>query len=255
MGPNPASGALPESPARPAVVLSCEHAGAEIPAAFRAEFRVPPEVLDSHRGVDFGTLDYGAVLGRGLDVEPIVQTVTRLLVDTNRSEESPERLSEFSRAMPDALQDQAVREHWAPHRDRVIGAVEERIAAGLSVLHLAAHSFTSVLDGVTRDVDIGILFDPARPRELAFAERLLGCLAAQRPDLRTRLNEPYLGTADCLGLVLRARHPDAHYAGVELEINQRFALDLSDTGRTSWKRLQADFAHAVVTSLPPEEGG
>ncbi|QDV08559.1 N-formylglutamate amidohydrolase [Planctomycetes bacterium Poly30] len=233
-------------------MVSCEHAGREIPEAFSDVFTVPEPILDSHRGIDFGSLDYGKALGSALGVEPIVQPVTRLLVDTNRSADHPERLSEFSRAMPVDRQREAIELFWKPHRDRVLAAAEAPIAEGRPVLHFAAHSFTPVFHGVVRDVDVGLLFDPARPRERAFAERLQHALQSRRPDLRTRWNEPYLGTSDCIALVLRERYPDDLYAGIELEISQAFAQDHSDAGRAFWTTLQADFTAAVLTSLGRE---
>ncbi|MFT6110137.1 MAG: putative N-formylglutamate amidohydrolase [Planctomycetota bacterium] len=253
MGPTYPSGRPPASNRALAVVVSCEHAGNEIPAAFQEEFTVPPDVLHSHRGIDFGSLDYGLILaarlGPGLRVKPLIQRATRLLVDTNRGEASPDRLSEFARAMPVELQVRAIKELWEPHRARVIGAVASAVEAGRTVLHLAAHSFTPVLDGQTRDVDVGILFDPDRAGELAFAERFIQALRGRRPDLRTHANRPYLGTSDCVGLVLRERHADECYAGIELEVSQRFPLDASEAGRRTWAQLQADLAAAVVTSL------
>ena len=42
------------------------------------------------------------------------------------------------------------------------------VAARKQVLHVAVHSFTPVLHGERRNADVGLLYDPARPRERAF---------------------------------------------------------------------------------------
>src|SRR5262249_32917518 len=77
---------------------------------------------------------------------------------------------------------------------------------------LAIHTFTPVLAGVKRNLDIGVLYDRHRglARTLARALRQHG--------YRVRYNEPYSGFA---GLIYSARrHGSAHGVPyVELEIN------------------------------------
>ena len=82
------------------------------------------------------------------------------------------------------------------------------------------HSFTNVLDDEIRNADIGLLYDPARPGETALCKRWQHMLRELEPSLRVRRNYPYRGNADGLTTWLRRRFPDAHYVGVELELNQ-----------------------------------
>ncbi len=91
------------------------------------------------------------------------------------------------------------------------------------MVHLAVHSFTPVLKGVERMVDVGILFDPERAFERRVAGRWRAALAERDPELRVRFNEPYDGRSDGLTTTLRSTFdagegPD--YAGIELEVNQ-----------------------------------
>ena len=56
------------------VVLSCEHAGNEVPAAHRGRFRASPRILASHRGYD-----PGALLGdRGYGTQAEIRVGSRL---------------------------------------------------------------------------------------------------------------------------------------------------------------------------------
>lgn len=87
---------------------------------------------------------------------------------------------------------------------------------------MAVHSFTPVLDGVPRNVDIGLLYDPAQGQERSFCGAWRKALAARAPHLRIRMNQPYKGISDGFPTALRRAFPQ-HYAGVELEVNQRFA--------------------------------
>ena len=63
--------------------------------------------------------------------------------------------------------------------------------------------------------------------------------------MRVRFNYPYAGRADGLTTALRRRFPDAAYAGIELEINQRHPL----SGGREWRRLRRTLAAALQSAL------
>lgn len=226
-----------------AVVVSCEHGGNEIPSPFGGHLRIPGQTLRSHLGWDPGSLDYGRLIAKVLGAPCIENRVTRLLVDANRSDRSPRRLSRFARALPADLIARAIGEVWGAHRTAVAAAVEAFAspggdAAAGPVLHLSCHSFTPSLDGKVRDVDIGLLYDPSREGERLFAKGYQRSLKAALPELRIRLNSPYRGTADGLTRTLRGRWPADRYLGLELEVSQRFPVDSSADGRVRWGQVQ-----------------
>jgi predicted N-formylglutamate amidohydrolase len=113
------------------------------------------------------------------------------------------------------------------------------------VVHVAAHSFTPVLEGVNRTADVGFLYDPARPGEVAFATRWRDALARRRPDLNLRRNYPYLGYGDGLTRRLRREHPADCYVGLELEVNQRFPLQSG----SPWRALRAALLDSLREAL------
>jgi predicted N-formylglutamate amidohydrolase len=202
------------------LVLSCEHAGMRVPREHAALFRGAQAVLASHRGWDPGALDLGRRMAQRMGCKLHACTWTRLLVEPNRSPHNPRIWSSFTRALPRALRERILERYWRPHRTRVEAALDQATRGNAVVLHVAVHSFTPVLDGERRNADIGLLFDPSRRRERAFARRWKALLAELAPDLRVRFNYPYLGTADGLTTSQRKRFPDARYAGIELELNQ-----------------------------------
>jgi predicted N-formylglutamate amidohydrolase len=205
-----------------ALVLSCEHGGNRVPARYARHFDAPAAVLASHRGWDPGSLPLARRLARALRAPLVATTVTRLLVDCNRSPHH--RRLHSSYAQLDAeLREALLAEHYEPHRARVAAAIAEALARGARVLHLAVHSFTPVLDGVPRNADLGFLYDPRRSLERAIADELQRALRESAPALRVRRNYPYLGRADGLTTALRRRFPEARYAGLELELNQLHA--------------------------------
>lgn len=224
-----------------AVVLSCEHGGNRVPRAYAALFRGRRALLDSHRGWDPGTLEIGRFLARRFGWPLIAATTTRLLVEPNRSERSPQLFSEITRRLPAAVKRRLVAEHHRPHREAVRAAVAEAKRA----LHLSLHSFTPVWRGRRRATDVGILHDPARTRERAFSLSWQRALRALRPDLRVHLNRPYRGWTDGLTTALRKEFGDRRYAGIELEVSQRFPLG----DASSWRALRSVLADSLEEAL------
>ncbi|MCC6399765.1 MAG: N-formylglutamate amidohydrolase [Flavobacteriales bacterium] len=233
------------------VLLTCEHGGHEVPTELRALFAGAGEVLRSHCGWDPGALDLFTAL-RPLAHLALEGTTSRLVVELNRSLDSPALFSAFTRDLPHAQRSHLIDEHYTPFRTAAADAVATWRADRPSVLHLSVHTFTPVLDGVQRPMDIGLLYDPARSWERALVEAWEQLLNAAAPDLVIRHNEPYRGTDDGHTTALRAAHA-VGYAGIELEVNQRFAsadglrMDERVTGAVV-SSFQALLAHPVATT-------
>lgn len=224
-----------------ALVLSCEHGGNRVPAGYRRLFRAAGarDALTSHRGSDLGALAMAKILARRLDAELHASTVTRLLVETNRSAHHRGVFSEFS-AVLDRDDRQAVLErHYFPHRQRIVDAIRARRRQ--LVCHIAVHSFAPVLNGEVRQADVGFLYDPRRPGERELCRLWKAALNARAPELRVRRNYPYRGTADGLTTALRRMFPPERYLGIELETNQAIL-----TGPARGQRRAID---AVIESL------
>lgn len=224
------------------LIVSCEHGGHQVPPAFAALFRDHRDLLASHRGWDPGALDLARQLADTFAAPCFASTTTRLLVDLNRSEGHRELFSEITRPLPRELRQQIVTQYYRPCRDAVEGEVARQVAAGRSVLHVAAHSFTPVLDGIERRADVACLYDPRRAAESALAQGWLAALGSLQPGLRLRRNYPYQGRGDGLATQLRKRFADAAYAGIELEVSQRLVTQ----GGTAWKRLRRDLVDALA---------
>jgi predicted N-formylglutamate amidohydrolase len=77
-----------------------------------------------------------------------------------------------------------------------------------------------VLDGKTRELELGLLFDPRRIREKSFCERLRRAISAdpEAAGLRVKMNLPYRGTSDGHTTALRREFPASHYMGIEVEV-------------------------------------
>ena len=226
-----------------AYVVTCEHGGNRIPAVYTSLFRGKRRLLSSHRGYDPGALDVARALAHTLGAVLIVSTVSRLLVELNRSPGRQFRNSPVMRNASPDLREFVRRRYYEPYRRDVETLVAKAIAAGTRVVHISSHSFTPSLDGDVRRADVGLLYDPARAGERDLCVRWQRALRARAPGWIVRRNYPYLGRSDGLTSHLRKRHADVAYAGIELEINQERvqngALPARDRRAITWALLDA----------------
>lgn len=216
------------------VILSCEHASKAVPPRYRRLFAGHARMLESHRGWDPGALELARDLAATMKVPLAAGSATRLLVDLNRSLGAPTVFSELSARLSPAERARLLATLWRPHRRTVEKRVARAIARGSRVLHLSVHTFTPVFHGVRRSTHVGLLFDPARPGERAFARAWRRELADRAPRLVIRDNDPYSGRSDALVTDLRKVHGDGRYLGFELEVNQRFPR----RGGRQWRALR-----------------
>ena len=225
------------------LVFSCEHGGNRVPARYASDFVGAATVLASHAGWDPGSATLARVLARSFRAPLILTTTTRLLAELNRSAGHPQLFSKWVRHHSATERERILARYWRPHRNAVERAVRE--APERTVLHVSVHSFTPVWKGRARDVDVGLLYDPARSLERAFAGEWLAALGTERPALRLRRNRPYLGTSDGLTTHLRKVFPASRYLGLELEVSQSFTLG----PREAWSELQKQLRHSLRTAL------
>lgn len=212
-----------ESGDRPRILVSCEHGGNEVPKRYQHLFDSPgaARLLASHRGWDLAALPLAQHLAQRLSAPLHQATVSRLLIDLNRSLDNHELLSKYSMRLDPAERQRLVENYYTPYRQGVQRDVESLLASGNPVLHISVHSFTPRIRGVWRSLEIGLLFDPDRAGELRLCQRWQQQLMQRLPRMRVRLNEPYLGISDGLTTSLRSRLASSRYLGIELEVNQR----------------------------------
>ena len=201
-------------------IVTCEHGGNRIPAPYRPLFRGQKALLDSHRGYDPGSLVMAKALAGAFAAPLVSSTVSRLLVDLNRSIGHPQLFSAVTRAAPAEIRSQIVDEHYRPYRTQAEHLITQAVARGHRAIHISSHSFTPELDGKVRGTDVGLLYHPARRGEAELCARWKETLAALAPDLRIHRNYPYAGKGDGLTSHLRMRFTPGDYVGIELEVNQ-----------------------------------
>jgi predicted N-formylglutamate amidohydrolase len=202
-------------------------------------------LLASHRGYDPGALELARTCARRLKAPLHFVTVTRLLVELNRSLRHPSLFSVATRSLSAIERESLLAKHYHPFRNRVAAAAAEAIERGARVIHISFHTFTPNLDGDIRRADIGLLYDPRRAGETEFCTLLKSAINARRPDLIVRKNYPYTGKSDGFTTALRKKWDADTYLGIELEVNQRWPFG----DRPTWRRLQRDLTGAIAESI------
>jgi predicted N-formylglutamate amidohydrolase len=201
-------------------VVTCEHGGNDVPAAYQALFRGNGKLLNSHYGYDPGALDMARSLAAALDAPLVASTTSRLLIDLNRPVDHPKLFSGITRAAPAEMRAEIISGYHEPYQLQVEKLVSQLVARGRRVIHIASHSFTPELDGQVRSADVGLLYHPGRRGEVELCAHWKRILAEYAPDLRVRRNYPYRGKDAGLTAQLRLRFATENYVGIELEVNQ-----------------------------------
>lgn len=222
---------------KPSIIITCEHAGNHIPREYTHLFRQAGNILDSHRGWDPGAFQIAEFMAEHLQCPLFSFHETRLLIEVNRSIENPELYSEFSTSLSHEEKLHLVEDFYLPYRKTVESEIRD---ANKPAIHLSIHTFTPELNGITRKTDIGLLFDPGRILESHFCELYGRNLSTILPSMDISFNEPYKGTDDGFTTYLRTRFFDEQYAGIEVEVNQKFVSG------SQWSDIQT----ALLTALP-----
>jgi len=217
------------------LMLTCEHASNHVPATFK-KF-VPADVLETHRAYDIGARAVFRKLVKFAKPEFYCEgNFSRLFVDLNRTITNKVVFSEYYDTQNSRVQTAVAkmkaqaRAYWREYRENVEKFVSKNIRSlrqaqrpEAAIVHLGIHSFTPVLNGKVRNTDIGILYDPARPLERAYANVIKAEIKRLYPKMKVRFNYPYKGTSDGLTTTLRKKF-GPRYVGIEIEINQKFFI-------------------------------
>ena len=232
-----------------ALIITCEHGGHEVPAEYQQLFTEQTALLASHRGWDAGALAVARHIARSLSRPLFATTITRLLIDSNRSLRHPRLFSPLTAALPRTRREEIIQRHYQPHRESILAEVARLTKTGNTALHLAIHSFTPVLNGQTRRAELGLLYDSARLWERDLCRAWQTELRRLRPDWTVRRNYPYRGKSDGLATALRAQYREEDYLGIEVEINQRLLAD-----EAGCREVAALLAIALPPPLDPPSG-
>ena len=184
-------------------------------------------------------------LADALHAPLVTSTVSRLLIDLNRSIGHPQLFSVVTRVVPATLREGIVARHYLPYRGQV-----EQLVRRVGVARPARDSrFVPQLHAGTLRQGAPRRRRPAlspRPaRGSALCARWKASLADMAPELRVRRNYPYAGKGDGLTSYLRRCFPPAAYVGIELEVNQKIVF----AGGRRWTALRRVLVDSLRAAL------
>jgi len=205
--------------------LSCEHAVNTVPPRHLSLFKDKPALLETHRAIDFGALDITLSLSQACQCDYVTASISRLLIDCNRSLTSADCFSEFTSHLPAPEKQHLIDNYYLPYRTRCESMIRNAIESGHQVFHLSVHSFTPIFNGVTRNACIGLLYDPKRHGEKEVARQWQKLLSEESRTHRVRMNYPYRGASDGFTSALRKEYSEKDYIGMEVEVNQSLVKD------------------------------
>jgi len=183
---------LAESP----ILLVCDHASCRFPQAL-GDMGLDPFARRCHLAIDIGAGKLTETIAKSLGVTAVIAQYSRLVVDCNRQLMDPGAYLEYgdgilvpgNRNLTQKEKDlRADAIYWPYHK-----AIDEQVARlraiGPKPAFISIHSFTPVLNGVARHVQMGVLWDTDARLSDIFIEdfRAAGFLTGD--------NEPYSGRA------------------------------------------------------------
>ena len=230
---------------REPVLLVCDHASRRLPRSV-GDLGLDPAARRSHLAEDIGAGDLARRLARTLSATAVLAGYSRLVVDLNRDLLDAQAFLEYGdgvlipgnrnlspaerRARSDAL--------YRPYHKAIHEQIRRLVAAVRAPAILAIHSFTPVLNGVSRPWEIGILWDADRRIADILIERLRG------DGFVVGDNEPYSGKSpQDFTIDHHAEAAGLPHAGIEVR------QDLIDHPEGLARVAQS--LHRVIAAFPP----
>ena len=226
------------------ILLVCDHASRLIPAAL-GTMGLDPVARLCHLAWDIGAGPLTERLAESLAVTAVLAEYSRLVVDCNRDLMDPSAFLEFgdgvvihgNRNLNQKQKDLRANEIYWPYHYAVDVEVKRLSGIDYPPVIYSIHSFTPVLNGVSRPWEIGILWDADR----STAEILIDGFT--KAGYFVGDNEPYSGKAP-MDFTIDHHAEAAGLPHVGIEIRQDL-IDDADGVETIAKVL-----HKIIMSVP-----
>ena len=228
------------TPTRGGIVAVCDHASNHVPEG--VELGVTAEVLDKHVGWDIGTAGVVERLVRRHGMAAHLATLSRLVIDLHREEDSKGLVPEVSDGILipgniGADREGRIEAYHRPYHAAIASWLDEADPA----LILSVHSFTPCMEdrGEPRPWEIALLYN----EDDRAAQHAMKFFADQ--GLVVGDNEPYSGRQ--LNATMN-RHAEARgrpYCAIEI----RNDLIANEMGQARFAKLLAQMGEGVVHAL------
>jgi len=236
------------------IIVTCEHASSTIPRQFGTMGLDRKSLARVSYLQDTGAKDLAKIIAFGLNARCIYPAQSRLIIDTNRTLDSPElfRTDSFGTAIPknmhlsDDEKEDRIAKYYAPYHNRLkkeLDYLKEKCGV---VHYISVHSFNQFVNGEERKVDIGILF--RYDKDEYFCSTIKRILEEQK-DLSVKFNEPYSSKEsdnDAIGTI-ETYGNDKNIRCIEFEVNDKY-LKNDDSVRKMGALLLGAVKRAIISS-------
>ncbi len=230
------------------VILVCDHASCRFPKAL-GDMGLDPFARRCHLAIDIGAGPLTEKLAESLGVTAVIQNYSRLIVDCNRQLMDPGAFLEYgdgilvpgNRNLHQEDKDLRASALYWPYHVAIEDQVERLRKIGPPPAFISIHSFTPVLNGESREFQMGVLWDKDEETRSVFLEglRAAGYLVGD--------NEPYSGKAPH-DFTIDHRAEEIGLPHVGIEIRQDLVDD--DDGVAEI----AEVMRGVITSIEEKLG-
>ena len=182
--------------AESSILLVCDHASCRFPRAL-GDMGLDPFARRCHLAIDIGAGKLTETLATSLGATAVIAQYSRLVVDCNRQLMDPGAFLEYGDGivvpgncnLTQTQKDARAEAIYWPYHQAINDQIARHRAVGHMPVFISMHSFTPVLNGMSRAQQMGVLWDKdARVSDIFIEEfRAAGFVTGD--------NEPYSGKA------------------------------------------------------------
>ncbi len=226
------------------ILLNCEHASSRFPKSL-GDLGLDPFARRCHLAVDIGAGPVTEKLAKSLGVTAVVHNYSRLVVDCNRQLMDPGAFLQYgdgilvpgNRNLHQADKDLRASALYWPYHCAVDEQIKRLKKVGPLPAFISIHSFTPVLNGESRELQMGVLWDKDEKMRDIFLEGLrdAGYLVGD--------NEPYSGKAP-QDFTIDHHAEEIGLPHIGIEIRQDLIDDEAGIAEI------AEVMHHIIASIP-----
>ena len=230
------------------ILLVCDHASCRFPQAL-GDMGLDPFARRCHLAIDIGAGKLTENLAKSLGVTAVIAQYSRLVVDCNRQLMDPGAFLEYgdgilvpgNRNLSQEDKDARANSIYWPYHDAIEEQIKRLRAIGPKPLFVSVHSFTPVLNGISRAVQMGVLWDKDPVVAEIFIEgfREAAYLVGD--------NEPYSGKAP-QDFTIDHHAEEIGLPHVGIEVRQDLIDDIAGVEQV------APVMHKIINSIPERIG-
>ena len=234
--------------AKEPILLVCDHASCRFPQAL-GDMGLDPFARRCHLALDIGAGKLTEHLAKSLGVTAVVAQYSRLVIDCNRQLMDPGAFLEYgdgiivpgNRNLTQSDKDERAEAIYWPYHNAIDDQIKRLSAVGPRPAFISIHSFTPVLNGVSRDVQMGVLWDQDSRLSDVFIEEF------RAAGFMTGDNQPYSGKAP-QDFTIDHHAEEINLPHVGIEVRQDLIDDIAGIDAIT------PVMHRIIESIPERIG-